>query len=56
MTFFNSLLAFFVEQEILGGKHILPADEQTYVEHLVEMFVKRLGPGRTKSAGPRLIG
>jgi len=54
--FFNSLLAFFVEQEILGGKHILPADEQTYVEHLVEMFVKRLGPGRTKSAGPRLIG
>jgi AcrR family transcriptional regulator len=54
--FFNALLAFFVEQEILGGKHILPADEQTYVEHLVDMFVKRLGPGRTKSTGPRLIG
>jgi AcrR family transcriptional regulator len=41
--FFNSLLAFFVEQEILGGKHLLPADEGTYVEHLVDMFVKRLG-------------
>ncbi|HVM34760.1 MAG TPA: TetR family transcriptional regulator [Actinomycetota bacterium] len=44
--FFNALLAFFVEQEILGGKHLLPADEQIYVEHLVDMFVKRLGPGR----------
>jgi AcrR family transcriptional regulator len=44
--FFNSLLAFFVEQEILGGKHMLPADENTYVEHLVDMFVRRLGPGR----------
>jgi AcrR family transcriptional regulator len=44
--FFNALLAFFVEQEILGGKHLLPADEQVYVEHLVDMFVKRLGPGR----------
>ncbi len=44
--FFNSLLALFVEQEILGGKHLLPADEQTYVEHLVDMFVKRLGAGK----------
>jgi AcrR family transcriptional regulator len=44
--FFNALLAFFVEQEILGGKHLLPADEQTYVDHLVDMFVKRLGSGR----------
>jgi AcrR family transcriptional regulator len=43
--FFNSLFAFFVEQEILGGKQILPADESTYISHLVEMFVKRLGPG-----------
>jgi AcrR family transcriptional regulator len=53
--FFNSLLAFFVEQEILGGKYLLPADEQTYIEHLVEMFVKRLGSGRTrlKSEPPR---
>lgn len=40
--FFNSLLAFFVEQEILGGKHMLPADESNYVEHLVDMFVQRL--------------
>ena len=53
--FFNSLLAFFVEQEILGGKHMLPADEATYVEHLVDMFVKRLGPGRTKPAGPKIV-
>lgn len=53
--FFNSLLAFFVEQEILGGKHMLPADEATYVEHLVDMFVKRLGPGRTKPAGPKVV-
>ena len=53
--FFNSLLAFFVEQEILGGKHMLPADETSYVEHLVDMFVKRLGPGRTKPAGPKIV-
>jgi AcrR family transcriptional regulator len=53
--FFNALLAFFVEQEILGGKHMLPADETIYVEHLVDMFVKRLGPGKPKSAGPRLV-
>lgn len=53
--FFNSLLAFFVEQEILGGKHLLPADENTYVEHLVDMFVKRLGPGRPKPTGPKLV-
>ena len=52
--FFNALLAFFVEQEILGGKHMLPVDEQIYVEHLVDMFVKRLGAGRPKS-GPRLV-
>jgi hypothetical protein len=53
--FFNSLLAFFVEQELLGGKHLLPADEQTYVEHLVDMFVKRLGPGRPRSSAPRAV-
>jgi len=53
--FFNSLLAFFVEQEILGGKHMLPADENSYVEHLVDMFVKKLGPGRPKPTGPRLV-
>jgi AcrR family transcriptional regulator len=53
--FFNSLLAFFVEQEILGGKHMLPADENSYIEHLVDMFVKRLGPGRPKPTGPRLV-
>ena len=53
--FFNSLLAFFVEQEILGGKHLLPADEGTYVAHLVDMFVKRLGPGRPKPTGPKLV-
>jgi AcrR family transcriptional regulator len=47
--FFNSLLAFFVEQEILGGKQILPADENVYVEHLVDMFVKRLGTGRVRA-------
>ncbi|HVF53405.1 MAG TPA: TetR/AcrR family transcriptional regulator [Actinomycetota bacterium] len=52
--FFNSLLAFFVEQEILGGKHMLPADEGTYIEHLVDMFVKRLGPGRP-GVGPQLV-
>lgn len=50
--FFNALLAFFVEQEILGGKHLLPADEQVYIEHLVDMFVKRLGAGR---AGMRAV-
>ena len=53
--FFNSLLAFFVEQEILGGKHLLPADETSYVDHLVDMFVKRLGPGKPKPAGPKLV-
>ncbi|MFP5352567.1 MAG: TetR/AcrR family transcriptional regulator [Actinomycetota bacterium] len=53
--FFNSLLAFFVEQEILGGKHLLPADEASYVDHLVDMFVKRLGPGKPKPAGPKLV-
>jgi AcrR family transcriptional regulator len=39
--FFNALLAFFVEQELLGGKHLLPADEHVYIEHLVAMIVKR---------------
>jgi AcrR family transcriptional regulator len=53
--FFNSLLAFFVEQEILGGKHLLPADEGIYVEHIVDMFVKRLGPGHPQPAGPRAV-
>lgn len=53
--FFNALLAFFVEQEILGGKHMLPADESSYVEHLADMFVKRLGPGRPKPSGPKLV-
>jgi AcrR family transcriptional regulator len=51
--FFNALLAFFVEQELLGGKHLLPADEHVYIEHLVDMLVKRLGPGSNKS--PRLV-
>ena len=46
--FFNSLLAYFVEQEILGGKHMLPADEGAYIEHLVDMFVKTLGAGRRR--------
>jgi AcrR family transcriptional regulator len=46
--FFNALLAFFVEQEILGGNQVLPADEGSYIEHLVDMFVKRMGPGRPK--------
>lgn len=54
-VFFNSLLAFFVEQEILGGKHLLPADEGSYIEHLVDMFVKRLGPGRSKPTGPKAV-
>ena len=49
--FFNALLAFFVEQEILGGKHLLPADEEAYIDHLVAMFVKQLGSGRRS---PRL--
>ena len=53
--FFNSLLAFFVEQEILGGKHMLPVDEGAYIEHLVDMFVKRLGPGQPKSTGPKIV-
>jgi AcrR family transcriptional regulator len=53
--FFNSLLAFFVEQEILGGKHLLPADDQIYIEHLVDMFVKRMGPGRPIRTGPRIV-
>jgi AcrR family transcriptional regulator len=53
--FFNSLLAFFVEQEILGGKQALPADEHSYVEHLVDMFVKRIGNGRPRGAGPRAV-
>ena len=53
--FFNSLLAFFVEQEILGGKHLLPVDERSYIEHLVDMFVKRLGPGQPRPAGPKLV-
>ncbi len=48
--FFNALLAFFVEQEILGGKHLLPADEQAYIEHLVGMVVKTVGSGRLKTA------
>ncbi len=50
--FFNALLAFFVEQEILGGKHLLPVDEAAYIDHLVDMYVKRLGQGRP---GPQLI-
>jgi AcrR family transcriptional regulator len=53
--FFNSLLAFFVEQEILGGKQALPADEHSYVEHLVDMFVKRIGTGRPRGIGPRAV-
>jgi AcrR family transcriptional regulator len=52
--FFNALLAFFVEQELLGGKHLLPADEHVYIEHLVDMFVKRLGPEQRPSS-PRLV-
>jgi len=53
--FLNSLLAFFVEQEILGGKHMLPADEQSYIEHLVDLFVKRLGAGKARANGPRPV-
>ena len=53
--FFNSLLAFFVEQEILGGKNIFPADEQAYCEHLVDMVVKRIG-SKPKPGGPKLVG
>jgi len=52
--FFNSLLAFFVEQEILGGKNIFPADEQAYCEHLVDMVVKRIG-SKPKLGGPKLV-
>jgi AcrR family transcriptional regulator len=52
--FFNALLAFFVEQELLGGKYLLPADEHTYIGHLVDMFVKRLGPEQ-KPAGPKVV-
>ena len=53
--FFNSLLAFFVEQEILGGKHIFPADEQAYVEHLVDMIEKRMGGAKARTTGPKLV-
>jgi AcrR family transcriptional regulator len=53
--FFNALLAFFVEQEILGGKHMLPASEHDYIEHLVDMFVKRLGPGHARQSEPKLV-
>jgi AcrR family transcriptional regulator len=53
--FFNALLAFFVEQEILGGKHMLPASEHDYIEHLVDMIVKRLGPGQARQGEPRLV-
>jgi hypothetical protein len=53
--FFNALLAFFVEQEILGGKHMLPASEHDYIEHLVDMIVKRLGPGHARQGEPRLV-
>jgi AcrR family transcriptional regulator len=53
--FFNALLAFFVEQEILGGKHMLPASEHDYIEHLVDMIVKRLGPGHIRQGEPRLV-
>ncbi len=53
--FFNALLAFFVEQEILGGKHLLPADEQVYIGHLVDMLVKRLGSGRPGATRPRVV-
>ena len=52
--FFNSLLAFFVEQEILGGKNIFPADEQAYCEHLVDMVVKRIG-SKPKPGTPKLV-
>jgi AcrR family transcriptional regulator len=53
--FFNAVLAFFVEQEILGGKNIVPGEENTYIEHLVDMFTKRLGPGRPNPTGPSLV-
>jgi hypothetical protein len=52
--FFNALLAFFVEQEILGGKHLLPADETAYIEHLVGMVQTRLGPN-VERRGPRAV-
>jgi AcrR family transcriptional regulator len=53
--FFNSLLAFFVEQEILGGKHLLPADESTYIEHLVDMMETRLAPVRGRVGAPKVV-
>jgi AcrR family transcriptional regulator len=53
--FFNALLALFVEQEILGGKHLLPVDEEAYVEHLVDMFVKRMGSGAPRGSRPKLV-
>ena len=53
--FFNALLAFFVEQEILGGKHLLPADESSYFDHLVDMMETRLGTGTTGPARPRAV-
>lgn len=53
--FFNALLALFVEQEILGGRHLLPVDEEAYVEHLVDMFVKRMGSGAPRASRPRLV-
>ena len=53
--FFNSLLAFFVEQEILGGKHFLPAEESTYVDHLVDMFVKTLSDDDARPPRPRPV-
>jgi AcrR family transcriptional regulator len=54
--FFNALLAFFVEQEILGGKHMLPADESAYVELLVDMVVSRVGPDKVSAVRPRIVG
>lgn len=51
--FFNALLAFFVEQEILGGKHLLPADENAYIGHLVDFLETRLRPGSVPP--PRLV-
>jgi AcrR family transcriptional regulator len=51
--FFNALLAFFVEQEILGGKHLLPADETAYIGHLVDFLESRLRPQGPPT--PRLL-
>ncbi|MEA2498485.1 MAG: hypothetical protein QOH26_890 [Actinomycetota bacterium] len=53
--FFNALLAFFVEQEILGGKHLLPADESSYFAHLVDMMETRLGSAPARKTGPRAV-